>query len=110
MVVRSGAVLPVHLPPPLPALEPSPGGGAGDNGPALSRAVGELASSLLADPRLAGAVYDRFLEEVEPPLLAAALSRNGHRCALAARALGLHRTTLKRKLDQYGIDESPDVG
>ena len=40
---RSGAVLPVHLPPPLPALEPSAGGGVGENGPALSRADGELA-------------------------------------------------------------------
>ena len=41
-----------------------------------------------------------------PPLLAAVLSRHGNRCAPAARALGLHRTTLKRKLDQYGIAES----
>jgi DNA-binding protein Fis len=51
-------------------------------------------------------VYERFLEEVEPPLFATALLKNGNRCAPAARALGLHRTTLKRKLDQYGIDDA----
>jgi two-component system, NtrC family, nitrogen regulation response regulator GlnG len=61
---------------------------------------------LLANPEIAGDVYDRFLQEVEPPLLAAAMGQSGNRCAPAARALGLHRTTLKRKLDQYGIDEA----
>jgi DNA-binding protein Fis len=29
----------------------------------------------------------------------------GQRCAPAARILGLHRTTLKKKLDQYDIQE-----
>ena len=41
---------------------------------------------------------------VEPPLLAAVLERHHGQCAGAARRLGLHRTTLKKKLDQYGVE------
>jgi DNA-binding protein Fis len=73
----------------------------------LNQAVAALANSLLEDPANEGDVYERFLEEVEPPLLAAALTQSGNQCAAAARALGLHRTTLKRKLDQYGLSEPP---
>jgi two-component system nitrogen regulation response regulator GlnG len=106
VIARTGAVLPEHLPPPLPTFDdPSPTDG-GSPGIELSGVVGQLAKTLLADPEIAGGVYDRFLEAVEPPLLAAAMGQCGNRCAPAARALGLHRTTLKRKLDQYGIDEA----
>jgi len=106
VVARSGPVLPDHLPAPSPALDAPRQNAGGEFQQPLCRAVDELAQSLLADPLHEGAVYERFLEAVEPPLLAAAMSRNGHRCAPAARALGLHRTTLKRKLDQYDIDET----
>jgi two-component system nitrogen regulation response regulator GlnG len=105
VVARSGAVLPAHLPEPMPLLAAPTGGGSADPGD-LEHAVVALAKTLLEDPAKSGGVYDRFLEEVEPPLLATALMRHGNRCAPAARALGLHRTTLKRKLDQYGIDEA----
>jgi two-component system, NtrC family, nitrogen regulation response regulator GlnG len=107
VVARSGAVLPSHLPEPLPTLSPAPCAAPSDAGSTLGEAVAALAKTLLDNPAAAGDVYERFLEEVEPPLLGAALTRNGNRCAPAARVLGLHRTTLKRKLDQYGIDESP---
>jgi two-component system nitrogen regulation response regulator GlnG len=102
VIARTGAVLPAHLPPPLPMFDVA---APAEHAPAanLSGVVGELAKSLLANPEITGGVYDRFLQEVEPPLLAAAMGQSGHRCAPAARALGLHRTTLKRKLDQYGI-------
>jgi two-component system nitrogen regulation response regulator GlnG len=106
VIARSGAVLPSHLPAPLSRVHLLSGVGA-DEPIVLGHAVAALAKSLLEDPANAGDVYERFLEEVEPPLLATALVRNGNRCAPAARALGLHRTTLKRKLDQYGLDEGP---
>jgi two-component system nitrogen regulation response regulator GlnG len=104
VVARSGAVLTTHLPDPLPQLGLSSATGEGGS-PALDEAVAALANLLLDDSSAPGDVYERFLNHVEPPLLAAVLTRNGNRCAPAARALGLHRTTLKRKLDQYGIDE-----
>jgi two-component system, NtrC family, nitrogen regulation response regulator GlnG len=104
VLARSGSVLPSHLPDPLPAFQlngvkSSPEG-------RLNEAVTALAQTLLKNPELNGDVYDRFLQVVEKPLLATALSQAGNQCAPAARVLGLHRTTLKRKLDQHGIVES----
>jgi DNA-binding NtrC family response regulator len=108
VVARTGAVLPVHLPAPLPSLDLGERHEAVAGGASLGAAVASLAKSLLESSGDRGDVYERFLEEVEPPLLATALLQNGNRCAPAARALGLHRTTLKRKLDQYGIDDASE--
>jgi len=103
VLARSGVILPDHLPPAWPRLPQ--GDAESQRGGSLGQMVSQLADRLLHDPASAGQVYDRFLEEVEPPLLAAAMGASGERCAVAARALGLHRTTLRRKLDQYGVDE-----
>jgi len=51
-----------------------------------------------------GDLYQQLLQLVEPPLLQAAMERHGQ-CVAAARDLGLHRTTLRKKLDQYGFDD-----
>ena len=104
VLARSGTVLPSHLPPPLPAFQT--GGNQSTAEGRLKEAVTELAQSLLKNPELNGDVYDKFLQAVEKPLLATALSQSGNQCAPAARVLGLHRTTLKRKLDQHGIAET----
>lgn len=108
VVARTGPVLPSHFPPPWPSLESGELGAAAPGIESLSAAVASLAKTLLQEAGDRGDVYERFLEEVEPPLLATALLQNGNRCAPAARALGLHRTTLRRKLDQYGIDDAGD--
>jgi two-component system, NtrC family, nitrogen regulation response regulator GlnG len=105
VLARRGAVMPEHLPAPLPnlwqtqhELTPTPQTD-------LAGAISQITRELLADPASAGAVYDRFLQQVEPPLLATVMSKCGQRCAPAARVLGLHRTTLKKKLTQYEIEE-----
>ena len=41
--------------------------------------------------------------EVEKPLLEAALEHSGYNQTKAAKALGLSRSTLRKKMDQYGI-------
>jgi two-component system nitrogen regulation response regulator GlnG len=43
---------------------------------------------------------------VEPPLLDVALEEHQGQCAAAARSLGLHRVTLRKKLQQYGLGET----
>ncbi|MEQ1622469.1 MAG: helix-turn-helix domain-containing protein [Methylococcales bacterium] len=43
------------------------------------------------------------ISEVEKPLLEAALAHSGHNQTKAAKALGLSRSTLRKKLDQYGL-------
>jgi two-component system nitrogen regulation response regulator GlnG len=101
VVARAGIVLPEHLPAPLPPLSVEA------EGQMPHETLGELAklraTDLLRDPQAEGFVYEKFLEEVEPALLESAMNQFSQECAPAARALGLHRTTLKRKLDQYGL-------
>ncbi|MBA3482773.1 MAG: sigma-54-dependent Fis family transcriptional regulator [Pirellulales bacterium] len=106
VLARSRVVLPNHLPAPLPGRRDQRGDAL--EGEALSTAAAKLANDLLGDADLAGGVYERYLQEIERPLLASAMSRSGNQCAPAARVLGLHRTTLKRKLDQLGLAGSVD--
>jgi DNA-binding protein Fis len=42
------------------------------------------------------------VEIIEPPLLEIALQKHKGQVATAARALGLHRTTLRKKLEEHG--------
>ncbi|MCA9099816.1 MAG: hypothetical protein KDA63_01615, partial [Planctomycetales bacterium] len=60
-------------------------------------------TELLNDPAAIGVVYDTLLQEVEEPLLRGAMEQFNNECAPAARVLGLHRTTLKKKLLQHEI-------
>jgi two-component system nitrogen regulation response regulator GlnG len=105
VLARHGVVMPEHLPVAMPDLwktSPQPDAAPAD----VAGAISQVARNLLADPKMAGTVYDRFLEQVEPPLLSTVMSKCGQRCAPAARVLGLHRTTLKKKLTQYEIEEA----
>jgi Fis family transcriptional regulator len=48
-------------------------------------------------------LYAMVLSEVEKPLLEATLEQLGYNQTKAAKALGLSRSTLRKKLDHYGI-------
>jgi two-component system nitrogen regulation response regulator GlnG len=101
VVARASLILADHLPSPLPEI-------IGDrdfsiSATSLAYLAKRRATDLLADPDVEGFVYEKFLEEIEPALLESAMERFSQECAPAARALGLHRTTLKRKLDQYKL-------
>jgi DNA-binding NtrC family response regulator len=104
VVARSGFVMPEHLPPPQPSFHGS-GTTGGSHQQQLSQASYARAEELLSDPEAAGQVYSRLLAEVERPLLVRAMKRFSNEYAPAARALGLHRTTLKKKLDEYHLGE-----
>ena len=54
-----------------------------------------------------GSLYDRIIGEVERPLIEALLARHGQNQLRAARALGINRNTLRKRLDTLGID--PDA-
>ncbi len=51
-----------------------------------------------------GTLYDRVIGEVERPLIEAMLARHGQNQLRAARALGINRNTLRKRLDTLGID------
>jgi Fis family transcriptional regulator len=48
-------------------------------------------------------LYAMVIREVERPLLEAALAHSGHNQTKAAKALGLSRSTLRKKLEHYNI-------
>jgi Fis family transcriptional regulator, factor for inversion stimulation protein len=48
-------------------------------------------------------LYAMVISEVEKPLLEATLEHTGYNQTKAAKALGLSRSTLRKKLEQYGI-------
>ena len=111
ILAQGGVILPEHLPPPLPPLHaPAPtaraavaASPAADPLADLRELVQRWAQQRLRSSEGATALYDEFLALIEPPFLEAALKKHHGQCASAARVLGIHRTTLKKKLDQYGI-------
>lgn len=48
-------------------------------------------------------LYSMVLSEVEKPLLETTLQQTGYNQTKAAKALGLSRSTLRKKLEQYDI-------
>ena len=50
-----------------------------------------------------GTLYDRVIAEVERPLIETMLLRHGGNQLRAARALGLNRNTLKKRIDAFGL-------
>jgi len=54
-----------------------------------------------------GTLYDRVIGEVERPLIEAMLDRHGRNQLRAARAMGINRNTLRKRLDDLGIPIIP---
>jgi DNA-binding NtrC family response regulator len=101
ILARGGIIAPEHLPPPvLPA-------GLGHAGPeeAIALLIRTWAQAQLEGNAEIEDLYEQFLRMVEPPLLKAALQHAGGQCLAASRRLGLHRTTLRKKLDELGIGD-----
>ena len=99
ILARGGIIAPEHLPPPvLPA-------GLGHVGQeeAIAMLIRTWAQAQLEGHAEVQDLYERLLRVVEPPLLKAALQHAGGQCLAASRRLGLHRTTLRKKLDELGI-------
>jgi len=114
ILARGGLIAPEHLPPPMPSMpedRPAAGGKAGSHLDALSpeealaALVRRWAEARLARPAEAADenLHEQFLKLVEPPLLQAAMEQCGRQYSAAARRLGLHRITLRKKLDEFGI-------
>ena len=48
-------------------------------------------------------LHEMVISEVEKPLLESAMLHSGYNQTKAAKALGLSRSTLRKKLEQYGL-------
>lgn len=100
-LARGGPIGPEHL----PSARPQPWPTTAETSAAefVRDAVQRWVRDQLARDREPHEFYDQFLRLVEPPLLTAVLERHHFQCAAAARTLGMHRTTLRRKLDELGL-------
>ncbi len=106
IVARSGTIGPEHLPevalpPPLhhelPALPPEA---------QIVELLRRWTQEQLASVDQAGELYAQLLELVEPPVLQAVLDLQAGQCLAAAKVLGIHRTTVRKKMDQYGLGDA----
>jgi two-component system nitrogen regulation response regulator GlnG len=100
VLARGGAISSEHLPPPAPASMTA----AAIQGEALPTLIRQWAESQLESGSVED-LHERLLWMVEPPMLRAAMAHFRGQCATAARHLGIHRTTLRKKLEEYGITE-----
>lgn len=71
--------------------------------PAVRDAVTEWARRAVREAGDGAELFERFLALVEPPFLEVLLEQHRRQVAAAARVLGLHRSTLKKKLERYGL-------
>jgi two-component system nitrogen regulation response regulator GlnG len=106
ILARGGSIAPEHLPPPLGKMVGERGAGPVSQEEALRGLVRQWAERQLRDPAGGEDLYDRLLQCVERPLLLAVMEHCGGQCLAAARRLGLHRTTLRKKLDELGIGDA----
>jgi two-component system nitrogen regulation response regulator GlnG len=121
LLARGGAIEPEHLPAPLDLDSASPTAPI-NPAAALRQAVRDWAAAELNDAASAGAasagaaspgvagqagagqgaaptdLYQRFLSAAEPPLFDAVLDATSQNRAAAAERLGIHRATLRKKL------------
>jgi DNA-binding NtrC family response regulator len=103
ILARGGTILPEHLPSPTPPADQGPG----DLQSRVASLIRDWARDQLENSTESTDLYERLLKVVEPPLLESVLARHHGQFAAAARHLGLHRVTLKRKVEQYkGAEDS----
>jgi two-component system nitrogen regulation response regulator GlnG len=102
-VARGGAILPQHLPPAASPSDLLPDDGSKSISDSLASLVRQWTERRLAEGAADG-VYQELLDIIEPPLLKSCLDECDGQYAAAARRLGLHRTTLRKKADGHGIE------
>ena len=100
ILARGGIIASEHLPAPVAPATVSDS----IREEAIVSLVRQWTESELHNSADAQDVYERFLNLVEPPLLQTAMDCCGGQCLAAARRLGLHRTTLRKKLVRTALD------
>jgi two-component system nitrogen regulation response regulator GlnG len=104
ILARGGPIAPDHLPPPM--IPPHSLQVTEEE--SLAALVSRWAESQLLKPEEEQELYGELIEIVEPPLFAKTLEHYRGQYLAAAKRLGIHRTTLKKKIDDYTKDDSED--
>jgi two-component system, NtrC family, nitrogen regulation response regulator GlnG len=97
ILARGGMIAAEHLPPPM---LPASAADTADQ-QAISALVRQWAEIQLQGSADVKDLYEQLLKLVEPPLFKTAMEHSGGQFIAAARKLGIHRTTLRKKLEQF---------
>lgn len=101
ILARGGAITPAHLSPAAPAVGPE----ESTDPEVIQRLLQNWVESELQGNVEPNELHAKLLELVEPPLLSACLEAARGQVLTVARWLGLHRTTVAKKLQQYRLEE-----
>ncbi|MEZ6094145.1 MAG: sigma-54 dependent transcriptional regulator [Pirellulaceae bacterium] len=99
IVSRGGSILSEHLPAPM---EPHLAEISDTVENRIQGLLKEWTHQTLATETSIDDLYERLLKLVEPPVLSTVMELNQNQFVAAAKILGLHRTTLKKKVDDLG--------
>jgi two-component system, NtrC family, nitrogen regulation response regulator GlnG len=103
ILAQGGLISAEHLPPPM-----LPDGFANPaDQEAISAFIRQWAAIQLQGGDDVQNLYGQLLRIVEPPLLRAALEHSGGQFIAAARKLGMHRTTLRKKIEEFAEGKQP---
>ncbi len=105
ILARGGTIMPEHLPPSAPSSVVPSHGPEPDSASRIQQLLRQWTSVQLTDPSAAEQVYEQLLAMVEPPVLQTVLDSQAGQLVASARILGLHRTTLRKKLNQYQLEQ-----
>jgi DNA-binding NtrC family response regulator len=100
VLARDGLITTDHLPTPVPAQLVGGDGASQSVEERLAQLVRTWAERQLAEGKFDGTLHEQLLSIIEQPLFEAALAQHHGQYSAAARALGIHRTTLKKKVDE----------
>lgn len=95
LMARGTPLAPEHLPPRMQLAGPA----ADDVDARLEAAVRDWAVRQLDAGAAAGMLHEQCLNRIEPPLFDVVLERTNQNRAAAAEILGIHRATLRKKLN-----------
>ncbi len=109
IAARGTPISPEHLPPSIPAnlIQSTQSTDNAQAEVALTKVVRRWSEQRLRESPQMQTLHEELLQQVEPPLLQAVLDQHHGQLTAAAQTLGLHRHTLRKKLDQYHLDADP---
>lgn len=101
LIARGGPLHREHFPPPTPSLHDA----GATREAVLATMVTAWAEQQMSARPDANGLYEQLMALIEPPLFRTVLARHRGQFLAAAKQLGLHRVTLKRKMAGYGETE-----
>lgn len=102
IVSRGQIIDPEHLPASV-AMQSSADNTNDTHDQALEELVANWADEMLSQGDTTQ-LYDDLMKRIEPPLFLRALAAHNGQFLAAAKSLGMHRTTLRKKVDDYGLE------